>query len=240
MNRYVKFVSPLYVLAVTGPLDACNRQQQEAGGNDTGLSDAVPMVRGPNKHSKAENRTCLVVKKDSPIKSMSDLHNVRFAFGSATSTSTRGHLIPRIRLSTHKIALTDLARYFYTGSHQKCADSNLSGKTDVCGMQNVMADEPAGLGLQKIPDFSGHFPSRGIVASSKLPLKVRTAVQKALLKFDPTGIHAKELYCRDKTETPNDFLEAHDMDYMALRMWMKKLNYSENEACFSGTLSNTI
>jgi len=180
-----------------------------------------PLVRGKNKLGKAEYRSYLVVRPDSSIKDFTDFYGVRFAFGS--KTSTQGHLIPRIILQKQQIQLHDLKKYMYTGSHQKCAEAVISGKADVCGMQDTMAEQLSRQKQVRILYKSSYYPSSGIVK-----LTVINKVKQALLDFQPTGRDAAGLYHWDKTEMPNGFVEARDDDYKTLRQWMMKLNVSRN------------
>lgn len=185
-----------------------------------------PLVRGVNKQDKAEYRSYLVVRPDSPIKDLADLYGVRFAFGS--KTSTQGHLIPRIILQKKQVPLQDLKSYIYAGSHQRCAEAVISGKADVCGMQDTMAEQLARDKQVRILYRSAYYPSSGIVASDKVPVAIHNKVRQALLSFRPNGRDASELYHWDRTEMPNGFVEAHDADYKLLRQWIDKLDISQN------------
>lgn len=185
-----------------------------------------PLVRGLNKDGSAEYRSYLVVRPDSSIKDITDIYDKRFAFGSRTST--QGHLIPRIILQKQQIQLQDLKSFFYTGSHQKCAEAVISGKADVCGMQDTMADELAARNQIRILYRSEYFPSSGIAVNGNVPKKVQNKVRQALLAFKPKGRDAKGLYHWVKTEMPNGFVKAEDSDYQALRQWMSKLQISHS------------
>lgn len=184
-----------------------------------------PLVHGLNKKGKAEYRSYLIVKKNSPIKTLDDLHGVRFAFGSRTST--QGHLIPRIIMQKHQLQLQDFKSYIFTGSHQRCADAVISDKADVCGMQDLMAERLAKQGDVRILFRSEYYPSSGIAASNKVPNHIINKVRQALLDFKPNGEHSEGLYNWDKTEMPNGFINSRDSDYKILREWMNKLNISQ-------------
>jgi len=96
----------------------------------------IPLVRGLNAQGRAEYRSVIVVAPDSSIQTIADLRGKRFAFGSLTST--QGHLIPRIILLQHGLALDDLAAYAYTGSHRNCANEVTAGRFDAGGMQDTL------------------------------------------------------------------------------------------------------
>ena len=183
----------------------------------------IPMVRGLNPFGKAEYQSVIVVARDSPIKDISDIRGKRFAFGSRTST--QGHLIPRIILSENGIGLDDLASYEYTGSHQNCANSVASGKSDVCGMQDTMGKDLDKQGIVRIIHASEYYPSSGVVANQEVDPEVIEKVTQAMIDFEPRGRDAEVLYHWDRTEMPNGFKRARDEDYAKLRDWVKKLGY---------------
>ena len=183
----------------------------------------IPLVRGLNAQGRAEYQSVLVVAPDSSIQMIEDLRGKRFAFGSITST--QGHLIPRIILLEHGLTLHDLAAYEYTGSHRNCANGVTAGRFDAGGMQDTLGEELAAAGLLRIIHTSQYYPSSGIVANSEVPPEVLDRVRQALLDFDPQGRDASGLYHWDRTEMPNDFVEASDEEYAELLEWAAKLGY---------------
>ena len=180
-----------------------------------------PLVRGLNAKGKAEYRSMIIVKPNSRLRKVMDLRGKNIAFGSITST--QGHLIPRIALSKNKLSLSDLASYEYTGSHQKCADAVISGRFDVCGLQDTMAKELQQRGKVRIIHSSNYYPSSGIAANKDVPDNVLLKVKQAMLDFQPTGHDAARLYNWHKTEMPNGFVAAQENDYLLLRSWLIKL-----------------
>ena len=184
----------------------------------------TPLVRGLNQHGKAEYRSYLVVHKDSKINKFSDFYSKRMAFGN--SSSTQGHLIPRMVMAKKEISLEDFETYAFTGSHQNCADAVIAGKADICGMQDTMAENLAKQGKLRIFMKSEYFPSSGIAGTKNLSTEVLTKVKQALLDFKPQGRDAKNLYHWDRTEMVNGFKSAKDVDYNELRAWMQKLKIS--------------
>ena len=176
------------------------------------------LVRGLNQLGKAKYQSMIVVNPNSLIKTVGDLKNRRFAFGSIDST--QGHLIPRIILNEHGIHLTDLKSYEYTGSHQRCAEAVVSFKYDACGMQDTMAKKMEKQGLLKILHSSRYYPSSGIAANQDLPLEIVSRVKQALIDFDPRGKHKTNLYHWSLTEMPNGFTTARESDYLELNKWL--------------------
>ncbi len=184
--------------------------------------NVMPLVRGLNLQGKAEYRSMLIVKPNSPFTSVTDLRGSIFAFGS--KTSTQGHLIPRIILSLHDMTINDLRSYMYTGSHQQCADAVISNRADACGLQDTMAEILAEQKLVRILFTSSYFPSSGIVANAQLETEVIKNITEALINFDPAGKQRQALYNWERTEMPLGFIRANDSDYEELRNWMHRLN----------------
>ena len=178
---------------------------------------AISLVRGLNNKGKAEYQSVLVVAPNSDIHGIEDIKGRKLAFGS--QDSTQGHLIPRIMLSKNNIKLTDLAGYDYTGSHQKCAESVISGKFDVCGMQDQLAERYESQGLLKIIYRSQYYPSSGIVVNKFVQPKVVEHVKQALVAFDPKGKDGEKLYHWERTEMPRGFISTKEGDYDDLRFW---------------------
>ncbi len=175
------------------------------------------LARGLNRQGRAEYRSALVVRADSPIRKVTDLRGKRMAFGA--ETSTQGHLIPRIMLTETGLTLQDLADYSYTGSHAACADAVISGKYDACGMQDILAGKLVAEGRLRILQWSAYFPSSGIVANATVPPEMVEQVKRALVEFQPNGRDRDHLYRWHDTEMAGGFIEAHDSDYDTLRTW---------------------
>lgn len=185
--------------------------------------NAKSLVRGLNQESKAEYQSILVIRPDSHISSINDIKGKSFAFGSINST--QGHLIPRIILSENEISLNDLRRYNYTGSHQNCAEAVVSGKFDVCGMQDKLAKSLVSQNMVKILYTSRYFPSSGIVVNKFVPDEVVAQVRQALIDFDPQGKHSQNMRHWDRTEMVNGFVAAAESDYDNLRHWSIQLGF---------------
>jgi len=184
---------------------------------------AKSLVRGINHQGKAEYQSVFVVPPGSSIQNIKDIVGKRLAFGSRDST--QGHLIPRIMLMENNISMKHLKSHVYTGSHQNCAETVVSGKADVCGMQDRLAEKLATQGAIKIIHRSRYYPSSGIVVNKSVPAEVLTKVKKALLGFDPQGKNKKGLYHWDNTEMPKGFVSANQQDYKDLRQWSIRLGF---------------
>lgn len=180
------------------------------------------LVQGLNKHNKASYQSMFIVKPDSAVQTIADIKNKKMAFGDRSST--QGHLIPRIILEKNHIKLSDFMNYDYLGSHQLCAEAVVSGKFDVCALQDMLAKDLAERGLVRIIHASEYYPSSGIVVSTALNKDVALKIKQALLDFKPHGEHKAGLYNWHMTEMPNGFVAANESAYKELKGWLVKLN----------------
>lgn len=193
--------------------------------NASATGNVIPLVRGLNKNNKAEYQSVIVVAPTSTIDSIDDLRGKALAFGSVDST--QGHIIPRLSLNDAGISLENLARYEYTGSHQKCADAVISGKTHACAMQDTLGRALEAEGAVKIIYESKFYPSSGIAINTRIPSEAVSKIKQALIDFEPTGRHAEGLYNWALTEMPNGFITASEEDYQELRNNMRDLGFIE-------------
>ena len=184
---------------------------------------AIPLVRGLNSQGRAEYQSVFVVRPDSPIHKLQDIKGQRLAFGNRDST--QGHLIPRIVLQKNKIPLSSLASYEYTGSHHNCSEAVISGRADVCAMQDQLAYQLESEGFVKIIYHSAFYPSSGIVANQSVPTQALIKVKQALLNFEPQGKDSAGLYHWELTEMPRGFISSSEDDYRILREWSIHLGF---------------
>jgi len=187
----------------------------------------IAIAQGVNLQSNSEYRSFLVVKPNSSLQTLADIKGKRMAFGD--KASTQGHLIPRILLDQQGIQLSNLSEYIYTDSHQHCADVVLSGKSDICGMQDTLAESMASQGLLRILHRSPYFPTSGIVANVQVSTEVIDKVKQALLNFRPQGKDKENLYHWNKTEMPLGFIATKSDNYLNLKQWAIKLGFLETE-----------
>jgi len=185
------------------------------------------LVQGLNEKNRAEYRSYLITLPNSRINRIPDVRGRTFAFGS--KNSTQGFLIPRIILDDNNIDLKDLRSYAFTGSHQRCAEAVISGRADVCGLQDSLAEKLSSEGKVKIFYRSKYYPSSGIVANNSVSEDVAKKVKRALLDFDPSKKYESELYHWEQTEMPNGFVDSKMGGYKVLAEWLERLNLLSDE-----------
>ena len=119
---------------------------------------------GPYRTKEDGYRSFIIVKSDSPYRSLADLTGRNLALVSASSTS--GNLIPKVELG--KELNTKLSSHFksvfYAGSHTAAALAVLQGRADAAAVADVTLD----WAVDK-KEFDGK-AFRIIWKSSKLPL----------------------------------------------------------------------
>jgi phosphonate transport system substrate-binding protein len=169
-------------------------------------------------------RSYIIVKADSPYKSLADLKGKNLALVNASSTS--GNLIPRVEVGKEINAkLTDYFKSVtYAGSHTAAALAVLQGRADAAAVADVTMD----WAVDK-KEFDGK-SFRIIWKSSKLPLDpfawrkdllsapLREKIEKALLDMQNTP-EGKEFL----KKTRSDSIEpVKDSAYDGIRVVMKE------------------
>lgn len=181
------------------------------------------LARGLNANNTATYQSFFVVAPNSKIKTILDIKGKKLAFG--RPSSTQGYVIPLIMLSKAGIDLSDLHSYWFSKSHQDCAETVISGEADVCGVQDQFAKKLQASKKIRIIHVSNNYPSSGIAANEHVPIDVVKRVTQALLDFKPQGKDRKGLYNWDSTEMPLGFVKGDESDYDGLIEWVNKLDY---------------
>ena len=169
---------------------------------------------GGGHYRKREDgyRSFIIVKADSPYKTLADLKGKNLALVSASSTS--GNLIPRVELGKQlKTKLTDhFKSVFFAGSHTAAALAVLQGRAEAAAVADVTLD----WAVDKKEFDEKAF--RIIWTSSKLPLdpfawrkdlmsqELRDKIVKAMLELEstPEGQEFLKKTRSDKVERVND------------------------------------
>ena len=76
--------------------------------------------------------------EDIPVEDLKKV-KVLVSFKNLVTVVRSRMIIPRISLLEQGVALEDLARYEFTGSHRNCAKAMLSGRFEACAIQDTMA-----------------------------------------------------------------------------------------------------
>lgn len=103
-------------------------------------------------------RGVIVVRADSPVRSLADLAGRSVAFGDPASTM--GHLVPRRLLQEAGIGLEALSGHAFLGSHKNVAVAVLMGEFDAGAIKDGVLEQYRDRGLRALvhtPPISEHF-----------------------------------------------------------------------------------
>lgn len=183
------------------------------------------LVSGVNRDGDPQYHSIIVTSPDSPVRELSDLRGKCFAFG--PEISTQGHLIPRKMLEDAGIALDDLGKYIYTGSHVNAVKSVLNGACDAAGVQDTLAHRLASEGKLRIIAISDPYPSSLIAYNSAVDEKIVESVRQALLALEPKGRHKDMLVDWYKTEMPLGFLRISEPELKKVMTLARKYGLAQ-------------
>ncbi|GAB4271153.1 MAG: PhnD/SsuA/transferrin family substrate-binding protein [Deferrisomatales bacterium] len=189
---------------------------------------AVPLVRPLNADGAPFYRSIIVVRRDSPVRSVQDLKGRSFAFGDIHSTS--GNLIPRLFLFRHGVRLSDLSAYRNLGGHDAVAKAVLKGQVDAGAVKDVMARRYRAHGLRFLAE-SDPIPSVPIVCRADTPAPLREAVARALLALDPADPSTRRRLAQWDPELRHGFVRARVEDYEPIFRELDAIPRTCGEGC---------
>ena len=143
-------------------------------------------VAETKKAGRTSYHSQIVARKDSGIKTVSDLKGKTFAFVDPSSTS--GHLFPKAGLM--KVGFnpdTDFGRVIFSGSHDSNAIAVQNKKVDAAAIADRILDAAIAKGLAKREDLvevwrSDPIPESPTVWRKNLPPDLKKRVQAAFLE----------------------------------------------------------
>ncbi len=145
-----------------------------------------PLLACQAIHGRPTFQGKIIVRKESTLRTLSQLKGGSFAFGD--SSSTMSHLVPRYMLWKAGVSADKLNRYKYLGSHDNVALAVLSGDYDAGAVKEAVFYKYEGRGLRVLmstPPLSEHV----FVASKRLDPVTVQKLRKAFLSLDkdPNG-----------------------------------------------------
>ncbi len=120
----------------------------------------------------------IIVREDSPLRSIEDLAGKSFAFGDINSTMS--HLVPRYMLKESGVPVGRLAKHEFLGSHHNVALAVLGGYFDAGGVKEEVYYEYRERGLRMLaqsPPVAEHL----FIARSSLPAEILEPLREAML-----------------------------------------------------------
>jgi phosphonate transport system substrate-binding protein len=169
---------------------------------------ATPLVN-PLSKGKGTFTLMIVVKKDSPIKSMKDLHGKTFAFG-----DKKAILQPAV-VESAGFRLEEFKSYDYLNHYDNIAKAVLHGDFDAGILKDSVAEKFAAQGL-RIIHTSPPLPSYVFAVNKKLKARTVAKIKKAMLELkDDTEEHKAILTALESTYT--GFEVGKDKDFNGIR-----------------------
>lgn len=183
------------------------------------LCGATPVVRLMTG-GEATYRSFIMVRAESPARSLRELAGGRFGYGAALSTSS--HLVPRAMLLEAGLQPgVDVAcRYF--GHHERAARAVLLGEVDACGIRDIVGERFVKRGLRVLAR-SRPIPNFPLVMGPQGGDELRRAVLHALVtapSYDPAV--AARIAAWDE-ELAAGFAPVEDEAYDPVRILARKV-----------------
>jgi phosphonate transport system substrate-binding protein len=128
-------------------------------------------------------RAMIVVAKESPITSASQLKGKRFGFGYPDSTST--HLMPLLLLSKNQVREADLKGQFLGTDQEKIVATLLAGGIDAAGVVEPVYRRFAA--KLRVLEQSDPFPGSPLIVQKTAKPAMIAAVQKVFIAYKAAG-----------------------------------------------------
>ena len=164
-------------------------------------------------NGKASFQLMIVVKQDSPIKTIQQLIGKRFAFGDKKA------LLQRATVVGAGIKLEQFSEYKFIGHYDNIARAVVSGDFDAGILKDTMAYAWAGKGL-RILYSSPQLPPYNITASHKVDEHTLAALRKAFLSLNGTNPEHLEII-KALDNKYDGFAPTDDAEYDVVRQMIK-------------------
>ncbi len=157
----------------------------------------------------------IVVRGDSPIRSLADLTGKSFAFGDAHSAA--GHVIPESMMRRAGVPESALSQHKFLGANRNVALAVLAGDYDAGAVKEEVFNEFSARGLRSIATLTP-VAEHAFVASRRLPDAVVATLREALLGLGQTAEGQSAM--RAIEPGLNEFVPGADSDYDGMRALM--------------------
>ena len=173
----------------------------------------VQLVAKTVTNGKGSFQLMIVVKEDSPVKTVEELKGRSFAFGDKKA------LLQRAVVVGSGIRLEDFSGYKFIGHYDNISRAVLIGDFDAGILKDTTAFKWEQQGL-RILYSSPELPPYNIVVSSKVDAETVSMLKQAFLKLDPQNPeHLKIIKSLDKKY--DGFAETSDAEYEIVRQLIK-------------------
>ena len=183
-----------------------------------------PIARPEDNNGSSTYYGLIFVRKDSGVKSISDMQNKSFVF--VDKATTAGYLLPRAYFKEHGIEnyKTFLKETYFAGTHQDAVYDVLNRKADIGAAKNTMFYRLAAKDKRitdelVILERSPRVPENGLAVNKSLGDSIKQQLKATLISMhtDPEGLQVlKKFGARRFIETSND-------DYSAVYRYVHEI-----------------
>jgi phosphonate transport system substrate-binding protein len=174
----------------------------------------VPILKPLNDRMQPTFQAVLVVRDDSPIRSIADLKGKAVALPSPESFS--GNWLTTLALGGRGLTPQDLRAIRYFEHHHTVIFQVLRGAFDAGVVKDRVAEEYIGHGIREV-ERSEPMPGSPIVVAPLADPKVVAFLSANLLAVDPRKPEHAEMLRGWDQEFRHGFVPAHDDDYRQFR-----------------------
>ena len=192
-------------------------------------SNAKVILTAINKYGEARYRSQFLVRKDSEIKSFSDIKGKIVAFVDPSSTS--GYLFPGAHLIKEGIDIEKDIEYVYSGGHDKSLQLLLNGDVDVAttfvdSRERYAKDFPTAMEETELLGYTDYIPNISVTLRGDMDPELQDKIKDALLKIQDSE-EGKALLI--ELFNMYGFEEAEDADYDVIRTTAETMNVDLKE-----------
>lgn len=193
-------------------------------------SNAKVILTAINKSGEAMYRSQFLVRKDSGIKTFTDIKGKTVAFVDPSSTS--GYLFPGAHLITEGLDIEKDIQYVYSGGHDKSIQLLLNGDVDVAttfvdARERYAVDFPTAMEETEVLGYTDYIPNISVTLRGDMDAELQGKIKDALLKIQGSE-EGKALLI--ELFNMYGFEEATDADYDVIRTTAEKMNVDLKEA----------
>ncbi len=165
----------------------------------------------------------IVVKQDSPVKTLKDLKGKSLGMPPKVSAVS---FMNRVAIKKAGLNPDSDVRMLYLASHQACLQQLMIGKVDACGVSppGVRLVEQQMKTSFRLIHETPEIPSPLFVVKKELPAKDREAIKTTLLTSDLGGVKP-ELRSMFLGDVQKPFRTATDHEYDVIRGYLKLLGH---------------
>lgn len=167
-------------------------------------------------NGKASFQLMIVVKEDSPYKTVADLKGKRFAFGDQRA------LLQRAAVVGSGIRMEDFGEYKFIGHYDNIARAVMKGDFDAGILKDTMALQWKGKGL-RILAASPDLPPYNISARGDIDDKTLAELKKAFLELDPKDPEQMKII-KAVDKKYDGFAPTSDAEYDIVRKLIEPFN----------------